>query len=94
MMRLFRICPLRLDKYRNGIKIRAKEQEMKMQSRIYVVLIFFLSAMFCALQGLAQEGNETGVDLKPSPDAISKAQNPSPPADAQKSDSIGKGILR
>ncbi len=66
---------------------------MKMQSRKHVVLILVLSAMFGVLQGLAQEGNETGVDLKPSPDAISKARNPSPPADAQKSDSIGKGNI-
>jgi hypothetical protein len=49
--------------------------------------------MLYAIPGMTQDGNETGVELKPSPDVISSAQNPSPPADAKKSASIGEEVI-
>ncbi len=66
---------------------------MKIQSRIRVLLILVVAAMLYVLPVMAQDGNETGVELKPSSDVISTAENPSPPADAQKSASIGEEIL-
>ena len=55
----------------------------------------FLAAAFMlyGLPCMAQDGNETGVELKPSPEVMSKAQNPAPPADARKSASIGEGNI-
>lgn len=66
---------------------------MKIQSRIKVLLILVITAVLYVLPVMAQDGNETGVELKPSTDVISQAQNPSPPADAQKSASAGEEIL-
>jgi hypothetical protein len=49
--------------------------------------------MLYAIPGMTQDGDETGVELKPAPDVISSAQNPSPPADAKKSASIGEEVI-
>ena len=46
-----------------------------------------------AVPAFATEGNDTGVLLKPSEGVINKAENSSPPADAQQKTSIGKDGL-
>lgn len=66
---------------------------MKIRSRIWVILALIFTTVLYALPLAAQNGNETGVELKPTSDMIGRAQNPSPPADAQKSDSVGGEVL-
>ena len=63
---------------------------MKIGLRIKIVLILIAGIMLYGRMGLAQQGNETGVELKPSPDVLKQAENPAPPPDAQKKASIGK----
>jgi len=62
---------------------------MEIRLQIYTALIF-ASAVICGHSVTAQEGNETGVVLKPSPDVLKEAENPAPPPDARKKTSIGK----
>ena len=82
-----------IDKHESGITIWAKERGMKIRLPINFVLILIFLLVFHVLPGLAQDGSGTGVELRPSPDVIRQAQNPSPPADAQKSDSVGGEVL-
>jgi hypothetical protein len=77
----------------SALKFGAKERDMETRSRVNIVLILAFDAMLYAIPGMTQDGNETGVELKPSPDVISSAQNPSPPADAKKSASIGEEVI-
>ena len=66
---------------------------MKIKLRIKVILILAFSFVLFAVPGLAQQGNGTGVVLKPSQEDLNKAENPAPPADAQQKTSIGKDGL-
>jgi len=54
-----------------------------------VTLIF--GALLCALPSMAQQGGQTGVQLKPNTQTMTKANNPAPPANAQQKTSAGKG---
>ncbi|HVY55414.1 MAG TPA: hypothetical protein VHC46_06625 [Thermodesulfobacteriota bacterium] len=65
---------------------------MNIRFRISVVLVFAVITLW-GLSLPAQEGNETGVVLKPSPDVLKGAENPSPPPDAQKKTSIGNDSM-
>lgn len=62
---------------------------MKMRLRIYTVFFLAAAVMLCGHSVTAQEGNQTGVVLKPSPDVLKEAENPAPPPDARKKTSIG-----
>ncbi len=64
-----------------------------MKIRIKFILPLIFGFVLFNMPGAAQQSGETGVELKPSSDVISTAENPSPPADAQKSASIGEEIL-
>lgn len=64
-----------------------------MKMRIKFILSLIFGFVLFTMPGAAQKSSETGVELKPSPDVISTAENPSPPADAQTSASIGEEIL-
>lgn len=63
---------------------------MKIQSRVNVAIFLAAGIMLFGHPGTAQEGNEAGVVLTPSPDMLKEAENPSPPPDAEKGSSIGK----
>ena len=54
-----------------------------------VTLIF--GALLCALPSMAQQSGQTGVQLKPNTQTMTKANNPAPPANAQQKTSAGKG---
>ena len=54
-----------------------------------VTLIF--GALLCALPSMAQQNGQTGVQLKPNTQTMTKANNPAPPANAQQKTSAGKG---
>ena len=54
-----------------------------------VTLIF--GALLCALPSMAQQNGQTGVQLKPNTQTMTKANNPAPPANAQQMTSAGKG---
>src|SRR3989337_3364684 len=54
-----------------------------------VTLIF--GALLCALPSMAQQNGQTGVQLKPNAQTMTKANNPAPPANAQQKTSAGKG---
>ncbi len=54
-----------------------------------VTLIF--GALLCALPSMAQQDSAMGVQLKPGTQAMSKANNPAPPANAEQKTSAGKG---
>jgi len=54
-----------------------------------VTLIF--GALLCALPSMAQQNGQTGVQLKPNTQTMTKANNPAPPANAQQKASAGKG---
>src|SRR3990170_8771770 len=54
-----------------------------------VTLIF--GALLCALPCMAQQNGQTGVQLKPNTQTMTKANNPAPPANAQQKTSAGKG---
>jgi hypothetical protein len=63
---------------------------MRIQPRMIVIVFLVFGTFIFAMPGLAQEEDETGIALKPSPDIIGKAGNPSPPPDAKESTSIGE----
>lgn len=67
---------------------------MKIRLRIKIVLFLIAAVMLCGQKGIAQQGNETGVELKPSPDVLKEAENPAPPPDAQQKASIGNGGMK
>jgi hypothetical protein len=68
---------------------------MKRLTQISTILALILFAG-CAGKNnsspsMAQQGGQMGVQLKPGPQAIAKANNPAPSANAQQKTSIGKG---
>jgi hypothetical protein len=63
-------------------------KRVKQVSTTAVAIIF--GALLCALPSMAQE-SVFGVQLKPSTQTMSKANNPAPPANAEKKASAGKG---
>lgn len=63
---------------------------MKIQPWLIVTAFLVFGTLIFAVAGLAQEEDETGVQLKPSQDVLEQAENPSPPPDAKESSSIGK----
>ncbi len=67
---------------------------MKIQPQMKVMLFLAFAIILSAIPCMAQQGNETGVVLKPSSDVINKAQNPAPPADAQQKTSIGNDGMK
>lgn len=62
---------------------------MKIQSRVNVAIFLAASILLSGLTASAQQGNEAGVVLNPSPDMLREAENPSPPPDAKKGSAIG-----
>jgi len=60
-----------------------------MQISITAVTLIF-GALLCALPSMAQQGGQTGVQLKPNTQTMTKANNPAP-ANAQQKTSAGKG---
>ncbi|MGH7802370.1 MAG: hypothetical protein ACREOW_17375 [Thermodesulfobacteriota bacterium] len=54
-----------------------------------VALVF--ATLLIALQSMAQQSGQTGVQLKPGTQAMSKANDPAPPANAKQKSSAGKG---
>ena len=61
-----------------------------MQISITAVTLIF-GALLCALPSMAQQNGQTGVQLKPNTQTMTKANNPAPPANAQQKTSAGKG---
>ena len=61
-----------------------------MQISITAVTLIF-GALLCALPSMAQQNGQTGVQLKPNTQTMTKANNPAPPANAQQKASAGKG---
>ncbi|MEW6143570.1 MAG: hypothetical protein AB1598_00985 [Thermodesulfobacteriota bacterium] len=63
---------------------------MKIRSLTVIITLLIFGVLLSPATGVAQQEDETGVVLKPSPDVISKAENPSPPPDAKEGSSIGE----
>lgn len=67
---------------------------MKIRLNIQIILFVAPGVMLSGLPGMAQQGNETGVELKPSPVVLKEAENPAPPPDAQQKASIGNDGMK
>ena len=63
---------------------------MKIRPKMILAAYLLFGAILKVVPGAAQQENETGIVLKPSPDVINEAENPSPPPAAKESSSIGK----